>query len=219
MLEPGATVEGGQLRLVCPAHLVAETDGVDVLAVDVDRWVVVERLLELVRVTNGRDREGRRVDAALEDERVADAAHRARRDDPLVHDLHGLGPTAPQGVEHALHVLLVDDDVRNIFALTSALELKGANVVIARNGREALDRVQADPPIDLVLMDVMMPEMDGFGFLRALRSRPDGDVPVVVLTTKEITAAEKASLGAAADRVISIAAASSGVRRRAGTTA
>ena len=55
---------------------------------------------------------------------------------------------------------------------------------------------------NLILLDLMMPEMDGFGFLRALRARPDGDVPVVVLTAKEITDAERRSLQAHADRVI-----------------
>ena len=59
-------------------------------------------------------------------------------------------------------VLLVDDDVRNIFALTSALEQKGAIVVIGRNGREALEKLNDVEDIDLVLMDVMMPQMDGF---------------------------------------------------------
>ena len=61
---------------------------------------------------------------------------------------------------------MVEDDVRNIFALTSVLEPKGAAVEIARNGREALDALAPQPTrgpaIDLVLMDIMMPEMDGF---------------------------------------------------------
>ncbi|HAF92743.1 MAG TPA: hypothetical protein DCG67_13420, partial [Pseudomonas sp.] len=55
-------------------------------------------------------------------------------------------------------LLVVDDDVRNIFALTSALEHKGALVEIARNGREAIAKLQQDSAIDLVLMDIMMPE-------------------------------------------------------------
>ncbi|WP_372438852.1 response regulator, partial [Pandoraea sputorum] len=65
-------------------------------------------------------------------------------------------------VFEARRILVVDDDVRNIFALTSALEHKGAVVEVARNGLEAIDRLNEVPDIDLVLMDVMMPEMDGF---------------------------------------------------------
>ena len=65
----------------------------------------------------------------------------------------------------------------------------------------ALDRLDEARP-SLILLDLMMPVMDGFAFLRALRGRPDGDVPVVVLTAKEITTEEKASLDHQADRLI-----------------
>ena len=73
-------------------------------------------------------------------------------------------------------ILVVEDDVRNIFALSSVLEPKGAKVEIARNGREALERADApgsrgDAPIDLVLMDIMMPEMDGLTAMREIRKR------------------------------------------------
>ncbi|PZR61520.1 MAG: two-component system sensor histidine kinase/response regulator, partial [Stutzerimonas stutzeri] len=66
-------------------------------------------------------------------------------------------------------ILVVDDDVRNVFALTSALEQKGALVEIARNGLEAIDKLQHDAGIDLVLMDIMMPEMDGFTAMQEIR--------------------------------------------------
>ena len=82
-------------------------------------------------------------------------------------------------------ILLAEDDVRNIFALTSALEPLGVQLDIARNGREALQRLERDPPIDLVLMDVMMPEMDGLAATRAIRAkREGGDVPIIALTAK-----------------------------------
>ena len=64
---------------------------------------------------------------------------------------------------------MVDDDVRNVFALTSALEQKGALVEIARNGPEAIDKLQHDETIDPVLMDIMMPEMDGFTAMQEIR--------------------------------------------------
>ncbi|TBU83807.1 response regulator [Phytopseudomonas dryadis] len=82
-------------------------------------------------------------------------------------------------------ILLVDDDVRNIFALTSALEHKGAQVEVARNGREAIDKLEAVSEIDLVLMDVMMPEMDGYEATRRIRENPRWrKLPIIAVTAK-----------------------------------
>ncbi|CAI8727062.1 response regulator [Pseudomonas sp. IT-P291] len=82
-------------------------------------------------------------------------------------------------------VLLVDDDVRNIFALTSTLEQKGAVVVIGRNGREAIERLNEVQDIDLVLMDVMMPRMDGFEAIVEIRKDPRWrKLPIIAVTAK-----------------------------------
>lgn len=82
-------------------------------------------------------------------------------------------------------VLVVDDDVRNIFALTSLLEQKGAFVEVARNGREALEQLESSDDIDLVLMDIMMPEMDGFEAIERLRAIPRfANLPVIAVTAK-----------------------------------
>ena len=75
-------------------------------------------------------------------------------------------------------ILIVEDDVRNVYALTNILEPRGAIIEIARNGREALDALenssnQPGPAIDLVLMDVMMPVMDGLTATREIRKNPD----------------------------------------------
>ncbi|MFV3411423.1 response regulator [Pseudomonas nitroreducens] len=82
-------------------------------------------------------------------------------------------------------ILLVDDDVRNIFALTSALEHKGARVVVARNGREAIEKLAQVGDIDLVLMDVMMPEMDGYEATRLIRQDARWKkLPILAVTAK-----------------------------------
>ena len=82
-------------------------------------------------------------------------------------------------------ILVVDDDVRNIFALTAALEQKGANIVVARNGKEALTRLEEDPTMDLVLMDIMMPEMNGFQATQDIRKQKRfAKLPIIAVTAK-----------------------------------
>ncbi|OCR22153.1 chemotaxis protein CheY [Pseudomonas syringae] len=82
-------------------------------------------------------------------------------------------------------ILVVDDDVRNIFALTSALEHKGAIVEIARNGIEAISKLNEVEDIDLVLMDVMMPEMDGYEATTEIRKDPRWrKLPIIAVTAK-----------------------------------
>ncbi|WP_110949759.1 response regulator [Pseudomonas bohemica] len=82
-------------------------------------------------------------------------------------------------------ILVVDDDVRNIFALTSALEHKGAIVEVGRNGLEAIEKLNTVEDIDLVLMDVMMPEMDGFEATAQIRKDPRWrKLPIIAVTAK-----------------------------------
>ncbi|TDF82444.1 response regulator [Pseudomonas sp. H9] len=97
-------------------------------------------------------------------------------------------------------LLLVDDDVRNIFALTSALEHKGAIVEIARNGREAIERLEQHTDIDLVLMDVMMPEMDGYEATRLIRLQPQWrKLPIIAVTAKAMKDDQQRCLQAGAN--------------------
>jgi CheY-like chemotaxis protein/signal transduction histidine kinase len=97
-------------------------------------------------------------------------------------------------------ILLVDDDVRNIFALTSALEHKGAIVEIGRNGREALQCLEANDDIDLVLMDVMMPEMDGYEATRLIRQQPRWrKLPIIAVTAKAMKDDQQRCLQAGAN--------------------
>jgi CheY-like chemotaxis protein len=82
-------------------------------------------------------------------------------------------------------ILIVEDDARNVFALTSILEPKGAKVEIARNGREALEHLRQHPGVDLVLMDIMMPVMDGLEATREIRKQPQfAKLPIIALTAK-----------------------------------
>src|SRR5581483_4478989 len=81
--------------------------------------------------------------------------------------------------------LVVDDDIRNIFALTSVLEREGMVVVSAETGRDAIDVLERDGGIEIVLMDIMMPEMDGYETMREIRKRPAfRDLPIIAVTAK-----------------------------------
>jgi len=82
-------------------------------------------------------------------------------------------------------VLIVDDDIRNIFALATVLDARGMEIVSAENGRDAIRLVQTDPTIDIVLMDIMMPEMDGMQTMRQMRKLPRGkELPLIAVTAK-----------------------------------
>ncbi|ANN76668.1 histidine kinase [Bordetella flabilis] len=101
-------------------------------------------------------------------------------------------------------ILLVEDDVRNIFALSSVLEPLGAQLLVARNGREALDALARDPQVDIVLMDLMMPEMDGLTATREIRKRPAlRDLPIIALTAKAMMDDRRNCLEAGANDYIS----------------
>jgi len=82
-------------------------------------------------------------------------------------------------------VMIVDDDVRNIFALTSLLEDRGMLVISHDNGRDAIRYLQAQPDVDVVLMDIMMPEIDGIDTIREIRKlHACKDLPIIAVTAK-----------------------------------
>ncbi|WP_106638659.1 response regulator [Allosphingosinicella vermicomposti] len=102
------------------------------------------------------------------------------------------------------HILVVEDDIRNVYALTSIFEPHGAKVQIARNGREALTALEvagnSGAPVELVLMDVMMPEMDGLAATRAIRDQPQWqDLPIIALTAKAMARDQQECLAAGAN--------------------
>jgi CheY-like chemotaxis protein/signal transduction histidine kinase/HAMP domain-containing protein len=100
-------------------------------------------------------------------------------------------------------VMVVDDDVRNIFSLTSVLESQGMAVVFAENGRDALKVLEQNPDVDLVLMDVMMPEMDGYETTQAIRKLPGFEtLPVISLTAKAMKGDREKSIASGASDYI-----------------
>jgi signal transduction histidine kinase/CheY-like chemotaxis protein len=114
--------------------------------------------------------------------------------------LSSLAPAAREALQRSLEgapslagrkVLVVDDDVRAIFALAGVLEHYGVKVAYAENGREALDRLDEQGDVDLVLMDTAMPEMDGYEATRQIRARGDLEKVPVVAVTERATAGER----------------------------
>ncbi|WP_028549939.1 response regulator [Paenibacillus sp. UNC451MF] len=112
--------------------------------------------------------------------------------------LHRVEENLPESKRHILQklhskeevfsgkkVLLVDDDIRNVFALSNLLEGYDMKTSFAETGKQALERLAENPDFDLVLMDIMMPEMDGYEAMRAIRSQPEFErLPIIALTAK-----------------------------------
>jgi CheY-like chemotaxis protein len=100
-------------------------------------------------------------------------------------------------------VLIVDDDVRNVFALTSVLEANGMEVIFAENGKDGIETLQRHPDVDLVLMDIMMPEMDGYQTMQAVRQIPEfKQLPIISLTAKAMKGDRERSIASGASDYI-----------------
>ncbi|OEV03550.1 hypothetical protein AN218_32445 [Streptomyces nanshensis] len=98
------------------------------------------------------------------------------------------------------HVLIVDDDIRNVFALTHVLGRVGISVKYAENGREGLDVLDRSPEVSMVLMDIMMPEMNGYEAIRTIRRTPRlAGLPVIALTAKAMSGDSRKALDSGAD--------------------
>ncbi|WP_114782661.1 response regulator [Botryobacter ruber] len=113
----------------------------------------------------------------------------------FLHSVEAKLPKEKQQIIRKLHrtdevlknkkVLIVDDDMRNIYSLTNALEEEGLRCITAENGKEAITMLKEQPDTDMILMDVMMPEMDGYEATREIRKMPqNGKLPIIALTAK-----------------------------------
>jgi CheY-like chemotaxis protein len=100
-------------------------------------------------------------------------------------------------------VLIVDDDIRNIFALSSALERRGMEVLTAGTGREAIETLDSTPDLAIVLMDIMMPEMDGYETMQVIRQNPAfRRLPIIALTAKAMKGDREKCLEAGASEYL-----------------
>jgi CheY-like chemotaxis protein len=101
-------------------------------------------------------------------------------------------------------ILITDDDVRNIFSLTKALEKYKVDVVLAMDGKQALERLKENPDIDVVLMDMMMPEMDGYETIKQIRKTPMFTrLPIIAITAKSMIGDREKCIAAGASDYIS----------------
>jgi signal transduction histidine kinase/CheY-like chemotaxis protein/HAMP domain-containing protein len=112
--------------------------------------------------------------------------------------------TLHQAVLENKKVLLVDDDIRNIFAMTSLLERFKMNVISAENGKDAIETLIKNPGIDIVLMDIMLPTMDGYATIRAIREISDFvNIPIVAVTAKAMKGDREKCIAAGASDYLS----------------
>ncbi|WP_442934379.1 HAMP domain-containing protein [Micromonospora sp. CPCC 205546] len=117
---------------------------------------------------------------------------------PVLPDVRPVADALP-GELAGRKVLVVDDDARNVFALTNILELHGLDVVYAENGRQGIETLMRHDDIDLVLMDVMMPEMDGYAATAAIRAMPRyADLPIIAVTAKAMHGDREKSISSGA---------------------
>ncbi|HEY2520893.1 MAG TPA: response regulator [Streptosporangiaceae bacterium] len=116
---------------------------------------------------------------------------------------HPVTRPAPPAARHQVldgkKVLVIDDDTRNVYAISSSLEQHGVTVRRAPDGRQGITALTAEPDVDLILMDVMMPEMDGYATMAAIRRMPEfAALPIIAVTARAMPGDREKSLDAGA---------------------
>lgn len=124
---------------------------------------------------------------------------------PYKKELNGIeGTFEESSLIQGKKILIVDDDMRNVFALSAALEEFEVEVLFAENGKEGIEILKDNPDIDLIMMDIMMPVMDGFEAMRKIRSVPDfQELPIIALTAKAMKHSREQCIKAGASDYIS----------------
>jgi signal transduction histidine kinase/ActR/RegA family two-component response regulator len=118
---------------------------------------------------------------------------------PAAAEVAEAAPAAADDALNGARILIVDDDARSVFALTGVFERFGAEVLYAENGRAGIESLERNEDISLVLMDVMMPELDGNATMRAIRKMPQfADLPIIALTAKAMKGDREKSIKAGA---------------------
>jgi signal transduction histidine kinase/HAMP domain-containing protein/FixJ family two-component response regulator len=157
-----------------------EADGADLLSRSDNGWAeeIQPRVFRTIRAVSAR---------SLTDNGAARSLLPAGEDDPL----------------NGSKILIVDDDIRNVFALTSVFERYGAQVRYAENGRQGMEILDREDDIALVLMDVMMPELDGYATTAAIRQRPEfAELPIITVTAKAMKGDRAASIASGASEYV-----------------
>ncbi|MCQ4086625.1 CHASE3 domain-containing protein [Saccharibacillus sp. JS10] len=117
-------------------------------------------------------------------------------------ETQALFPPSAQDLDLALEgtrMMIVDDDIRNVYALTSMLEKHGVDIVVALTGLDALDKLNTEGPFDMIFMDIMMPELDGLETMRRIRLAPElAHIPILALTAKAMKEDREKCLNAGA---------------------
>jgi hypothetical protein len=158
---------------------------------------VLKRLANTVIVKDGQSPEHLFAETALFLHRVEAALPPPKR--RMLEQIHLTDP-----VLSGKKVLIVDDDLRNVFALTSALEVHEMEVLYAENGKDGLAKLEENPDVDIVLMDVMLPGMDGYEAMREIRSRREfRTLPIIALTAKAMKGDREKCIEAGASDYIS----------------
>ncbi len=98
-----------------------------------------------------------------------------------------------------MRMMIVDDDIRNVYALTSMLEKHGVEITVAQTGLDALDKLRDEAPFEMIFMDIMMPELDGLEAMRRIRLTPElAEIPILALTAKAMKEDREKCLNAGA---------------------
>ncbi|HVR73832.1 MAG TPA: response regulator, partial [Planctomycetota bacterium] len=159
--------------------------------------VHLKRLTQTAALKDVRSRERLIDESSLFLHRVVERMPPERRE--VIEKLHEAG-----AVLASKKVLIVDDDIRNIFAMTSVLEPQQMQVLSAENGKDAIEVLSKTPDLDAVLMDIMMPDMDGYDTMRAIRKLPKfRTLPIIALTAKAMKGDREKCIEAGASDYIS----------------